>query len=230
MGYHHFRCTTLLFLTALALGATPSARAEMEVSLIPADQWGMDDADLGLGGSVVEDFEDLDLAPGLTFELGDAAGLFTGVGSATLGAVFDPVNGDPYGEAFVVGVWDGTHVLVNAPGNEPFYYGSTDFRKVRFTLAVGAAWIGFSLQQVSGDHELIVNGQVLGRFGDLGIAPAFGRNGYVVVRSTDPGDPIVSLSFGGRGDAFVVDHLTYGPEGQVPAAGASWGGFKADYR
>ena len=51
------------------------------------------------------------------------------------------------------------------------------------------------------------------------------RNGEVLLDVDN-----VSLSFGGRGDAFVVDHLTYGPEGQVPAAGASWGGFKADYR
>jgi hypothetical protein len=38
------------------------------------------------------------------------------------------------------------------------------------------------------------------------------------------------VSFGGGGDAFVVDHVVFDPADTVPVSQAQWGGIKALFR
>ncbi|MGD9547364.1 MAG: hypothetical protein AB7V45_07390 [Candidatus Krumholzibacteriia bacterium] len=56
------------------------------------------------------------------------------------------------------------------------------------------------------------------------------RNGFLLISSDDPFEPIVSVSLGGRGDAFVVDHLVFGANPAVPAAPRAFGSVKALFR
>lgn len=213
----------LLLLWAFPAGA-------FTVEFISADQWGMPDEDIGLVGGIVEDFEDTQLADGLFIEIADSEGNLTGTGSTTLPAIFDPVNGDPYGDSFVTGVWDGSHCLVNTSGNQSIYYGSQDWQPVGFYVPEGTAWMAIASQQVTINHVLFVNGQSLGRLESLGFTLSTGPNGVMVIRSTDANEPIVSVSFGGRGDAFTIDHVLFAPAGQVATDLASWGGIKALFR
>lgn len=222
--------TIALVAAVLVALSAPSALADITVRFVGPELWGADDEALGLGGGVVEDFEDLPLAPGLEIEIADAAGQFTGEGWTTLPAVFDPVNGDPYGDAFATGVWDGQHVLVNTAGNQAIDYGSPDWRPVALRVPGGAAWIAVASQQVTVNHVLVVNDQPLGRLAALGFNLGADRNGLLVVASDDPGQPVFSVRFGGGGDAFVLDHVVFAPVGQVADGARTWGGIKARYR
>lgn len=215
---------------ALVLAAAAPAAAGFTVTVTPASEWAADDGALGVAGGVVEDFEDRFLAPGLAVELSDGAGNFTGSPITTLANVFDPAEDDPYGSVFIDGVWDGVRVLLNTEGNEAIYYGSRDFRKVRLHVPEGTAWIGLALMQVTRDDPLVVNGQDLGIVSSLGLAPSFGRNGYLLIAADDPAEPITSVAFGGGGDAFVVDHVVFATPGQVDADAGSWSSVKALFR
>lgn len=217
-------------ITLLALLAAAPASAQFSVEFVPPEQWGVPDAEIGLAGGVVEDFEDTALAAGLLLEIADADGNFTGVGSNSLPNTFNPVNGDPYGDSFVTGVWDGSSVLVNTPDNQSQYYGSSDWRPFMFTVPAGTAWFALASQQVSVSHGLIVNGTSLGRLGALGFPVGPERNGMLIVRSDDPLQPVVTVSFGGRGDAFVLDHVVFAPPGAVATEPDTWGNLKALYR
>ncbi|HPF69489.1 MAG TPA: hypothetical protein PLQ13_02365 [Candidatus Krumholzibacteria bacterium] len=217
-------------LVAACLALAPPVRAAVHVTVVDPAAWGADDDSLGVAGGVVEDFEDPQLAPGLLVELAGSDGVFSGAGSGVLPAVFDPVHDDPYGDAFVPGVWDGSHVLLNTVGNVAVEYGATDFRRVRIAVPGGASRIGLSLQQLTGNDALEVDGVALGRVASFGITPTPGRNGYVIVASDDPAAPLTSVSFGGVGDAFVIDHVVFVPAGQVAAPPAAWGRVHALYR
>jgi hypothetical protein len=214
---------------ALTICAGP-APAEITVECVDPSLWGAADEAIGLGGGVVEDFEDTALAPGLAFEISDVDGNFTGVGATTLPGLFDPVDGDPFGDTFAEGVWDGTYVLVNTEFNESIYYGSRDWRPVAFRVPDGTAWIALAGQQITVNHDLWVNDVNVGRLADLGFALGPGRNGVMIVRSDDPEDPVRSVRFGGRGDAFVIDHVVFAAPGSVGAERTSWGGLKALFR
>lgn len=218
------RLIVLLLLTAAI------ARAEISVSFIPPELWGQPDEDIGLGGGVVEDFEDLQLAEGLAVEIAASDGSFQGTGWTVLPNVFDPLNGDPYGDAFVPGVWDGSHVLVNTSNNESIDYGSPEWLPVAFYVPEGALWIAIACQQVTVNHALMVNGQPVGRLNGLGFPLGSGRNGVMIVSSNDPENPVTSVSFGGMGDAFVVDHVVFVPAGSLAAEVTAWDAVKAMYR
>ncbi len=218
---------------SLLLGLLLSARlasAAVSVDFISPDHWAQPDAAIGLAGGAVEDFEDHSLAPGLFIEISDAQGNFTGTGWAALPNLFDPVAGDPFGDSFATGVWDGNHVLVNTPANESIDYGSPDWRPVAVYVPEGALWIAIASQQVTVNHTLVVNGQARGRLGALGFNLSNGRNGVMIVGTDDPSDPIVSVSFGGGGDAFVIDHVVFQPVSQVPVDRVAWDAVKALYR
>jgi hypothetical protein len=219
----------LVVFTVIAL-FVGSVTAEIQVTCHPPSLWGAADADLGVAGGLVEDFEDVNLVAGLQVEISDVDGNFTGTGMTILPAVFDPVLGDPFGDSFVEGVWDGSRVLVNTEGNQSIYYGSSDWRPVAFLVPAGTAWIGFSMQQVTGNHELFVNGNPQGRLEALGCAIGAGRNGYLVVSSDDSTEPIMSVSFGRQGDAFTLDHLVFADPDEVSLAALTWGMMKALFR
>jgi hypothetical protein len=220
----------LVRLIVLVLLAAATARAEISVSFIAPELWGQPDQEIGLGGGLVEDFEDAWLAEGLTVEIADVDGTFQGTGWTSLPNIFDPVNGDPHGDAFVLGVWDGAHVLVNTRTNQSIYYGSPEWLPVAFYVPEGAAWIAIASQQVTVNHSLMVNGQAVGRLSGLGFQLGGGRNGVMIVSSDDPENPITSVSFGGMGDAFVIDHVVYAPAGSLAAEVTAWDAVKAMYR
>ncbi len=223
--------TARLLVTALTvLTAAAPAAADILVEVIGPAQWGADDADLGLAGGIVEDFEDSALANGLQIEISDAAGNFTGTGWTSLPNTFDPINGDPFGDSFELGVWDGTKVLVNTTNNQSQSYGSPDWRPVSLYVPSGTEWIAVATQQVTINHVLFVNGVALSRLGSYGMDISVGRNGLLIVRSTDPEEPIVSVSFGGRGDAFVIDHVVFADTPAVSSSEAAWSRVKALYR
>ena len=207
-----------------------SSSATITVDFIPASQWGQSDESIGLAGGVVEDFEDTSLAPGLFFEISDAAGNLTGTGTATLPNIFDPVNGDPFGDSFVTGVWDGSHCLVNTESNQSIYYGSQDWRPVGFYVPEGTVWLAIASQQVTINHFLMVNGQSMGRLETLGFTLSTEPNGVMVVRTDDETAPIFSVSFGGRGDAFTIDHVVFAPPGTLPTDSATWDSVKSLFR
>ncbi len=215
---------------AVALLAAPAALAAFTVTVVPASSWGAPDGELGLVGAVVEDFEDLDLAPGLLVELAAVDDTFTGTLLDALPATYDPAVDDQYGDAFVIGVWDGARVLFNTPGNATVYYGFMEFRRVQLHVPGGTAWLGLSLQQLTGNEGLIVNGRSMGRVAGLGLAPTSGRNGYLIVSSDDPAEPVISVAVGGGGDGFVIDHVTFAAPGGVPIESAGWGAVKALFR
>lgn len=222
---------TLLALAALAwLGGAAGVRAEIVVETIDPAQWGTADEQLGLAGGIVEDFEDTQLVTGLQVEIAAADGSFSGTGWTALPNVFDPVSGDPYGDAFAAGVWDGSHVLLNTVDNRSQTYGATDWRPVALYVPGGAQWIALAGQQITVNHMLVVNGVARDRLGNYGLSIGTGPNGLLIVRSTDPYEPIVSVSFGGRGDAFVIDHVVFAPLSAVATEPMGWGGVKALYR
>jgi hypothetical protein len=214
----------------VVLGAAAPAAAEILVEVVSPAQWGASDSDIGLAGGIVEDFEDLTLAAGLEVEISDAGGNFSCTGWTVLPNVFDPVAGDPFGDSFAQGVWDGSKVLVNTANNQSQTYGSADWRPVALRVPGGADWIAVACQQVTINHVLFVNGIARDRVGNYGLAVGPGRNGVLVVRSTDPTEPVVSISFGGRGDAFVLDHVVFSDTPAVSSRAAAWSGVKALYR
>lgn len=225
------RTTSLLALGILVcLGATAGAQAEIVVEAVGPGSWGAADADIGLAGGIVENFEDTQLAPGLQVEIAASDGSLTGTGWTVLPNVFNPVTGDPYGDSFAAGVWDGSHVLLNTANNQSQSYGSTDWRPIGLYVPGGAQWIAFAGQQITVNHTLIVNGVARDRLGNYGLSIGSGPNGLLIVRSTDPAEPIISISFGGRGDAFVIDHVVYAPLTAVATESMNWAGVKALYR
>ena len=220
--------TCLLILIVFA--AAGPAAAEFLVTVVPPASWGAPDADIGVGGGLVEDFEDVVLVEGLLISVSAPDGSFAGSGAATLAATFDPVGDDPYGEAFTAGIWDGSRCLLSSVGNAAIDYGSTDARRIRLEVPDGTAWIGLALQQLTRNEPLVVNDVSLGRVQGLGLMPSAGRNGYLIVASDDPDDPVFSVAVGGGGDAFVIDHVVFAEAGSVPAVTRCWSGIKALYR
>lgn len=217
----------LAVLILFSLLSVSTVQAETMVDFISPAFWGQPDEDIGLGGGIVEDFEDHTLAPGLFIEISDADGNFTGAGSNTLPNLCDPVNGDPHGDSFNTGVWDGSHVLVNTEFNEIINYGSQDWRPVAFYVPEGTSWIAIASQQVTINHFLYVNGERMDRLETLGFQLSTGPNGVMIVRSDNPENLIHSVSFGGRGDAFTVDHVVIAPPGSLPSQTVTMGSIKA---
>jgi len=224
------RPTPIILLLVLLLAGAVPARAEFHVTVVPAESWGASDAEIGVAGGVVEDFEDAVLAPGLLVSVSASDGTFAGPGQPTLPTTFNPVANDPYGDAFVIGVWDGDSCLLSTEGNISLEYGARDFRRLRLEVPAGTAWIGVSLQQLTGNDALVVNGIQLGRVQGLGLTPTPGRNGYLIVASDDPEEMVTSLTLGGAGDAFVMAHVVFADPNTVPVEPMNWGAVKALFR
>jgi hypothetical protein len=234
--------TSLSRLAALSLlaGAAGAAQAAGTIVLTPAASWGATDAAMGLNpGSVIENFEDITLAAGLSVTVSNGAG---GYGpTTTLPRAFDPrptsLGGDDaFGGAFYnfcgstacSSIWDGSHVLLNTNNNNSMNYGTgVAWSDVAFNFAGGAMQVGFSLQQNENPINVYVNGAF---FGTLPGASGGGRNGYYrfdITPSTGPSDawtaPITSLVLDGTsGDAWTIDHLAFTTAVPEPGSWALW--------
>ena len=74
------RKSSYLELAVMALSLlliTGTSTAAVSLEFVSPDQWGLPDAEIGLAGGIVEDFEDYSLASGLLVEISDADGNFT---------------------------------------------------------------------------------------------------------------------------------------------------------
>jgi len=200
-------------LLAAVLGVAASstgAMAQYTVTPFPANQWGIDDAALGIAGAQIEDFEDVNLLPGLLVSIASGSGSY-GPTSTLPGLM---VSGpDAFGAAFANSAWDGEHVLVNTFANQALAYANaSNWGNVRFDLPAGTTGVGFSLQQVEvGADVVLVNGVNVGTVSSfLGLQPNSGRNGYFVIRAeTGTIESVEIRSVGG--DGFTFDHLAIIP-------------------
>ena len=158
------------------------------------------DAAAGLGGFVIEDFEDLALESDLTVEFSGGA----------------PVSVVPPGSLVIEpgAAWDGSlalSALIDLVPDQPLV--------IRHASGVDVIAVGLS--GIDHSHELVVNGVNLGAVDDL---PGYqatpfdnGRSLYVRVQR-DPGDPLITelaiepdpVLANPNGDFIRIDHLATG--------------------
>ena len=192
---------------AIAMLSAPAQAAYTITGFGPA-AWGSSDAALGLQTAVmIEDFEDVQLIPGLRIEISNSsAGAYGPTG--ILPATFSPAADDPYGNAFDLGVWDGSRVLLNTGTNQSHNYASfSAWGDVTFLFSAGATQVGFSLQQMSYNANLYINGSLAGTVAPT-LAVSGGRLGYLRIDVTGGSAPITSLRIDGASpDAWTIDHL-----------------------
>ena len=175
--------------------------------------WPRTDAEIGVEGFVIEDFEDDRLVEGLRIELSD-----TDYGFAVtdrLPMAFHP-DIDDFGGArvFVAGVWDGSRLLLNRRSSPPHNYADFGWGDVTFHVAGGASAFGFSLHEMDLDTELYVNGISIFNLRRL-LPSGSTRGGYVRIDAA-PGEAIRTVKIAnsstpGTGDALGFDHVAFKP-------------------
>lgn len=209
-------------LAALPLLA-PSAggQAIVTITAFGAGQWGASDATLGITGYVIEDFEDNSLAAG--FKVGWETPAGNVVPGVAIPFTFDPVQQDPNGTAFHLGVWDGSRVLVNTRTNQSYVYNAVaNWGDIVLMFTTPVSSVGFSLQQNDFDVGLSVNGTSVGGLQSLtGLTPDGGRYGYIRIDAT-AGNTISTIQLAngrfGFNDGFVLDRLAFAPVPEPAAA------------
>lgn len=179
---------------------------------VPVIRWGQTNGSVGLSGPsvVVEDFEDVTLAPGLRVRWSAPGGVVGPV--SVLPALFRPATDDPAGTAFNLGVWDGVRCLVSSRGNVVTSYAaaSGNWGDVGFEFDPPVAAVGFSLENMDSAASLVVNGVNIGQVPSLsGLSAGSGRQGYVVITSTAGATITSVLLDNSGGDGFAIDRLLY---------------------
>lgn len=206
-------------------------------------------------GATIEDFEDVNLIPGLTIRMGGIPGFGARTWTGTLPRVFKPSLAPSccaLGGPFLNNTWDGVGALTNgglfgtgtsglSPGDGQFW----DFQfadSVTFLFSTPKAMFGIGLSNfqsaASGDpprtdHELIVNGVSLGRLETLlpgWVSGQYIRNRYLVITATAP-DAINSVAIQNLtlADGLVFDKLALSGF-TTPVARRSWGRVKILYK
>jgi DNA-binding winged helix-turn-helix (wHTH) protein len=176
--------------------------------------WPRADADLGVEGFVIEDFEDATLVEGLQIELSDSATDNFGP-TAKLPMVFNPDFNDTGGaRVFVEGVWDGARVLINRRTPPPHGYSDYVWGDTTFHIPGGAASFGFSLHEMDRDTELSVNGAFLVNLRRL-LPSGSTRGGFVRIDAA-PGQAIYAVKVANSvtdttGDGLAFDHVAFKP-------------------
>ncbi len=207
------KLTQLLTTTAAFALSALGVHAATVTAFSPA-VWPRTDADLGITGFQIEDFEDATLIPGLQVQLSGGSADFGP--TSTIPHVFT-VADDPNGSLFSAAIWDGTHFLLNrntAP--VPVGYVDSQWADISFLVPGGTQSLGFSLHQleVTGTQMSVTTTSGVTIFG-LDTLPNFsvnsGRNGYVRV-DADPGESILSVKVDNlSGDGFAFDHVAVNP-------------------
>jgi hypothetical protein len=194
-----------------AVAYTPSPRPAVTADGVSAPLWGASNAEIGMAGAVIENFEDNELIPRLQVEWNAPAGTVGPTG--TLPALFDPVAQDPFGNAFDNGVWDGQRGLISGRGNQSYgYQDGTNWGDVALRFDPPAIAIGMSVQQLDNQARIIVNDRDIGAFTEVtGLPVNASRSGYMLLTSTDPAN-ISSVRFANfrtatAGDGIMIDHL-----------------------
>jgi hypothetical protein len=204
------------------------AQAGVTVMTIAPSNWGASDAVLGLStGSTIEDFEDTQLASGLTVSASGAV-ITSGPNYLSLGGygptstlpnLFDPFA-DPNGNAFSTfpcgtaacsSLWDGRYALINTWNNQSMRYTWAPWGNLQFDFAGGVTQVGFSLHQNEDSVKVYVNDVLADTIPGGGSGAA--RRGYFRI-DTSGGTLINSVRLDGtERDAWVVDHLAFSPQG-----------------
>ena len=204
---------------ALALFAAYPAHSFVVTAFDPGT-WPRTDGDLGVSGFIIEDFEDVDLAPGLLVQISDGTDNYGPTNR--LAAAFDPNVDDPNGAlAFTSGLWDGSRLLLNRRTPPPAGYLDFAWGDASFLFPAGATSVGFSVQNMELSAELFVNGVSLGTLNSR--LPTTGdRNGYLRV-DAGTNEVIYSIRIansasGSNGDGLAFDHLAFRPLAANPAA------------
>ena len=237
-------------LFAVLLVAHPVGAAITIMGVAPGSE------NAAIGTATIEDFEDVNLIPGLTIRMGGVPAPYPNrMWTGTLPRVFKPslapsccTIGGPYPN----NPWDGTGALTNgglggtglsglSPGDGQFF----DFQfadTVVFVMSTGKAMFGVGLSNfqsaASGDpprtdHELIVNGVSKGVLETLlpgWVSGQYIKNRYLIITATAP-DAIntVAIQNVTLADGLVFDKLALS-DFTVPAVRSTWGRLKAMYR
>jgi len=209
----------------LLVAGTVSA---FEVEIIHPSVYSTDtavmDAALGITGLVIENFEDVDLVPGLRVATTNPDSAPTSV----LPNLYLDGSGSWYDNS-----WDGPGALVNTVNNWNWFCSNancqlTNIAQRRSFLLPGASKFGVGLgnfQAERVDHAVLVNGvEVVGALESLPgfVSGVWVRNGYLVVRA-GPGEVINEVSIelrqngtktpvaGESGDGLIFDRLAFAP-------------------
>jgi hypothetical protein len=226
------RWTCSLAIAAVLFAARspiPAAASPTIAVIAPANAGTVDAA---IAGSTVEDFEDVNLIPGLTITVSvwrNNLNQITANGpiiySGALAGTWDPIS-----DGFSNNTWDGSRALVNGWGHDWAYpFASSvrfDFVPPRPLVGIGCANFQFDVTA----HALFVNDVSMGNIEALPgwvDTIVYGRNGYVLIS----GEPIHSLEFRANThfDGLVFDKLAVGSE-STPIRTTSWGRVKGLYR
>ncbi|MBL0870834.1 MAG: hypothetical protein IBJ18_09695 [Phycisphaerales bacterium] len=186
------------------------------VSGVDASVWPRSDSALPITPARIEDFEDVNLVPGLQVGWDTTAGFVAP--SSTLPNTFAPVTQDPFGDAFDSGTWDGSRCLINARNNvSAAYSGTGEWGDLLLKFNPPIQAVGFSMQQAESPVRLIVNGaDVGGILQRAGLMTNGARHGYVTVAAPCTGGEWISeirlLNFRipQGGDGIALDHLIMG--------------------
>lgn len=203
-----------------------------------------------LVGMDIEDFEDVNLIPGLTVHFG--GGITTPrTYTGTLNRVFTPATAaaGTLGGPFPANTWDGVGALTNgghgpgitglSPGTGNYWdFSFAETTVFLFDKPQASVGIGLSnFQSLGGpsaitNHQLIVNGVLWGLVESLAgwVGGVNVRNRYVVITGTGT-DKISSIAFRNvtQPDGLVFDKLSV-PSASTPARPRTWGTVKSSYR
>jgi hypothetical protein len=213
----------------VAVAPSPVAAATSVTVLAPAS------VDAVIVGSTIEDFEDMNLIPGLTIQFSlwlNAASAVTADPAVTYTGTL-PRTWDPSVVPLSNNTWDGSHALVNG-WDHKWLAPLASSIVFQFSTPQPSVGIGCSNFQSSVTfHQLLVNGISKG---NLEALPGWiddivhGKNGYLLFVG-GPGDPITSIEFKANThyDGLVWDKLAIGPMA-TPTNSTSWGRVKSLYR
>ena len=177
-----------------------------------------------MAGATFEDFEDVNIVPGLLIE-SQVPGTGGYGPTSTLPNTFDPRNtaaggNDPASNIFQPGLWDGTHLLINRADNRMTgitnNYNDNRWGDVTFHTPGGATVFGVSLENNELNAAISVNGTFVGNTSSF-LPLGGGRNGYLRINATG-NDTIFRVRFDNSGN---LDAIAYDHAGFVPAAVAA---------
>lgn len=211
-----------IVMTAVA-GIATYAQAGFNYTTFDSSNWGGPDSVLGVSGYTIEDFEDVNLVTGLTVSVTSTNGSYGP--STTIPNTFNPFADSTHGTAFQIGgggAWDGSKGLINTRTNREFPYGeSGSWGVTTFGFTGGATSVGFSIQQLDIDANVLINGVFQGTLTGLTSFVTNGsRQGYLRIDATGL-DVINSVTIQNGvttfGDGIMFDHVAFNP---VPEPGA----------
>lgn len=223
----------LPFQIAVAFLAMASSAQAISVTAFNPSIWPRSDADLGVSGYVIEDFENTALAPGLKVKVESPS--LGGYGPVSvLPFTYDP-SLDCCGAFNASLMWDGTHGLVNRPFVPITTYANDGgWSDVSFLFEHGVSSLGFSYGQADVGILMSIDlgpGGVMVMNSASYLSPSGGRNGYLRF-DAGAGETIYGIKLDNQArnhDGILYDHLAFKPvgSGAVPESNTATSGMLA---